>query len=245
MSSHQQRTRGSRKMTLLSVDRLTAFYGDFQALYGISLSVDPGEVVAVIGANGAGKSTLLKSIVGLLQAKPEMVVFDGERVGGLRPPQLARRGIALVPEGRRLFPSLSVVENLVVGGQLGRPGPWTLDAVFRLFPMLKERQNQSSMSLSGGQQQMVAIGRALMSNPRLLLCDELSLGLAPIVVQDIYERLPAIVAQGTAVVIVEQDVVRAINASRQLYCLQEGRVSLEGPSGSLKPDAIKAAYFGV
>ena len=227
-------------MTLLSVDRLTALRR-FPALYGVSISVEPGEVVAVIGANGAGKSTLLKSIVGLLQAKPEMVVFDGEPVGGLRPPQLARRGIALVPEGRRLFASLSVAENLVVGGQLGRPGPWHLDAVFRLFPMLKERRNQASMSLSGGQQQMVAIGRALMSNPRLLLCDELSLGLAPIVVR-ISTSAYGDRGEGTAVVIVEQDAMRAINASRQLYCLQEGRVSPEGV-GVLKPDAT-AAYFG-
>ena len=155
------------------------------------------------------------------------------------------RGIALVPEGRRLFSSLSVVENLVIGGQVGRTGAWTLDTVFDLFPMLKDRRNQQSTSLSGGQQQMVAIGRALMSNPRLLLCDELSLGLAPIVVQEIYARLPMVVGEGTAVVIVEQDVMRAMAVSRRLYCLQEGHVSLEGPSASLKPDAIKAAYFGV
>jgi len=232
-------------MALLSVNRLAAYYGDFQALSDVSMSVAAGEVVAVIGANGAGKSTLLKSIVGLIRATPEMIVFDGEPVGGLRPPRLVERGIALVPEGRRLFSSLSVVENLVIGGQIGRTGVWTLDTVFDLFPMLKDRRNQQSTSLSGGQQQMVAIGRALMSNPRLLLCDELSLGLAPIVVQEIYARLPMVVGEGTAVVIVEQDVMRAMAVSRRLYCLQEGHVSLEGPSASLKPDAIKAAYFGV
>jgi branched-chain amino acid transport system ATP-binding protein len=232
-------------MPLLSVDRLAAFYGDFQALADVSIAVEPGEVVAIIGANGAGKSTLLKAIVGLIKARPEMISFDGEPVGGLRPPQLVERGIALVPEGRRLFSSLSVIENLTIGGQIGRPGPWNLDAVLGLFPVLGERRHLRSTSLSGGQQQMAAIGRALMSNPRLLLCDELSLGLAPIVVQEIFSRLPSIVAGGTAVVIVEQDVMRAMAASSRLYCLQEGRVSLAGPSASLKPDAIKAAYFGV
>jgi branched-chain amino acid transport system ATP-binding protein len=231
-------------MALLEIRSLNAFYGDFQALYGISLAVDEG-VVAVIGANGAGKSTLLKSVAGLIRVAPEMIVFDGEPIGGLRAPQLVRRGIALVPEGRRLFPSLSVAENLMVGGQLRRPGPWTLARVFDLFPMLQERRDHRSMSLSGGQQQMVAIGRALMSNPRLLLCDELSLGLAPIIVRDIFARLPSIVAEGTAVVIVEQDLVQALAASRHLYCLQEGRVSLQGPSTALSREAVKTAYFGV
>jgi branched-chain amino acid transport system ATP-binding protein len=232
-------------MALLEINALNAFYGDFQALYGVSMAVEAGTVVAVIGANGAGKSTLLQSIVGLIKAAPDMIIFDGEPIGGLRTPQLVQRGIALVPEGRRLFPSLSVGDNLLIGGQLRRPGPWTLERVFDLFPMLRERRDQRSMSLSGGQQQMVAIGRALMSNPRLLLCDELSLGLAPIVVKDIFARLPWIVAEGTAVVIVEQDVVQALSASRHVYCLQEGRVSLEGPSGTLTREAVKSAYFGV
>jgi branched-chain amino acid transport system ATP-binding protein len=232
-------------VALLEVNGLTAFYGDFQALYGISMSVEQSKVVAVIGANGAGKSTLLKSIAGLLPSRPEMIRFDGEAIGGMRPPKLVERGIALVPEGRRLFPSLSVGENLLIGGQLGRPGPWSIDRLFDLFPMLRERRDHKSMSLSGGQQQMVAIGRALMSNPRLLLCDELSLGLAPIVIKDIFQRLPTIVAEGTSVVIVEQDVMQAVAATSHLYCLQEGRVSLEGPSAVLSRDAIKAAYFGV
>src|SRR5436190_20865368 len=143
-------------MALLEVTGLTAFYGDFQALYGISMSVEQGKVVAVIGANGAGKSTLLKSIAGLLPSRPEMIRFDGEAIGGMRPPKLVERGIALVPEGRRLFPSLSVGENLLIGGQLGRQGPWSIDRVFDLFPMLRERRDHKSMSLSGGQQQMGA-----------------------------------------------------------------------------------------
>ena len=232
-------------MALLEVNSLTAFYGDFQALYGVSMSVDAGQAVAVIGANGAGKSTLLKSIVGMIRAAPDMIRFDGEAIGGIRPPKIVARGITMVPEGRRLFASLTVEENLGIGGQLGRPGPWTLQRVLELFPMLAERRSQRSTSLSGGQQQMVAIGRALMSNPRLLLCDEISLGLAPIVVRDIFQRLPMIVAEGTAVVVVEQDVMQALAASNYLYCLQEGRVLLKGASRSLDREAIKAAYFGV
>ena len=232
-------------MPLLEVDALTAFYGDFQALYGVSMAVEADHVVAVIGANGAGKSTLLNTIAGLIRSAAAMIVLDGEPIGGLRAAQLVRKGIALVPEGRRLFPSLSVEENLIIGGQAGRPGYWTVARIYELFPVLRERRNHRSMSLSGGQQQMVAIGRALMSNPRLLLCDELSLGLAPIVVREIYQRLPSIVAEGTAVVIVEQDIVQAAASSTRLYCLQEGRVSLAGNSASLEHDQIRVAYFGM
>jgi len=232
-------------MALLEVSELTAFYGDFQALYGVSMSVDVGQAVAVIGANGAGKSTLLKSIVGMIPAAPEMIRFDGEAIGGVRPSKIVARGITMVPEGRRLFSSLTVEENLLIGGQLGRPGPWSLQRIFELFPMLAERRRQRSVSLSGGQQQMVAIGRALMSNPRLLLCDEISLGLAPIVVREIFQRLPTVVAEGTTVVVVEQDVMQALAACGYLYCLQEGRVLLKGASGSLDREAVKAAYFGV
>jgi branched-chain amino acid transport system ATP-binding protein len=154
------------------------------------------------------------------------------------------RGVALVPEGRRLFSSLWVEENLLIGGQLGRPGPWSLKRVYELFPVLSERRNVPSTSLSGGQQQMVAIGRALMSNPKLLLCDEISLGLAPIVVREVYARLPSIVAEGSALVIVEQDIVQALAAADRVYCLQEGRVALAGAAASLTRDAISAAYFG-
>jgi branched-chain amino acid transport system ATP-binding protein len=232
-------------MPLLEVTNLEAFYGDFQALSGISMSVEAGQVVSVIGANGAGKSTLLKSIVGMLKAAPAMIRFDGKPIGGIGTAKLVTRGITMVPEGRRLFPSLSVEENLMIGGQLGRPGPWSLERVYELFPVLKDRRGQRSMSLSGGQQQMVSIGRALMSNPRLLLCDEISLGLAPILVQEIFQRLPSIVAEGTTVIVVEQDVMQALAASDHVYCLQEGRISLEGPSRTLDRGAIRAAYFGV
>jgi branched-chain amino acid transport system ATP-binding protein len=232
-------------MPLLEVTNLKAFYGDFQALFGISMSVEAGQVVSVIGANGAGKSTLLRSIVGMLKAAPGMIRFDGEPIGGVGTAKLVTRGITMVPEGRRLFPSLSVEENLMIGGQLGRPGPWSLERVYGLFPALKDRRGQRSMSLSGGQQQMVSIGRALMSNPRLLLCDEISLGLAPILVQEIFQMLPSIVAEGTTVIVVEQDVMQALAASDHVYCLQEGRISLEGPSRTLDRGAIRAAYFGV
>jgi len=230
---------------LLEVEGLVARYGDFQALYGVSMTLEAGQVVAVIGANGAGKSTLLKSVAGLISVEPNMVRFEGSAIGGVRASQLVGRGIALVPEGRRLFPSLSVLENLKIGAQAGRRGPWTLERVFELFPVLVERKNQRSLSLSGGQQQMVAIGRALMSNPRLLLCDELSLGLAPIIVRDIFARLPSIVAEGTTVVIVEQDVMQAVGATSYLYCLQEGRIALEGVSSTLSRAQLRSAYFGV
>jgi branched-chain amino acid transport system ATP-binding protein len=230
---------------LLEVRALDARYGDFQALFGVSMTVAEGDVVAVIGANGAGKSTLLRTIAGALPARRDAIVFAGEPIGDCPAYAVVGRGIALVPEGRRLFPSLSVEENLLIGGQLGRPGPWNLDRVYGLFPPLKERRHQPAPSLSGGQQQMVAIGRALMSNPRLLLCDEISLGLAPIVIRDIYSRIPAIVAEGLSLVIVEQDIVQALKSARHVYCLQEGRVALQGEARTLTREKISAAYFGV
>jgi branched-chain amino acid transport system ATP-binding protein len=230
---------------LLDINALDAGYGDFQALFGVSIAVKTGQVVAVIGANGAGKSTLLQSIAGLIPARRDAIVFDGESIGDLPAHARVACGIALVPEGRRLFASLSVEENLIIGGQLGRPGPWTLDRVYELFPILRERRTQPSTSLSGGQQQMVAIGRALMSNPKLLLCDEISLGLAPVVVREIYARLPAIVAEGLSLVVVEQDIVQALHAADHVYCLQEGRVALAGAAGALTREAVSAAYFGV
>jgi len=230
---------------LLELRAIDAYYGDFQALFGVSLRVNAGEVVAVIGANGAGKSTLLKSIAGLMRPKAGDIIFDGEPIGAAPAFAVVKRGIALVPEGRRLFPSLTVEENLLIGGQSRRPGPWTLDRVYDLFPVLAERRHLPAPALSGGQQQMAAIARALMSNPRLLLCDEISLGLAPIIVRDIYARLPAIVAEGLALIVVEQDIAQALKAARQVYCLQEGRIALQGPARELTRESISAAYFGV
>ena len=233
------------KGSLLEVRALTAFYGDFQALFGVSLGVARGEVVAIIGANGAGKSTLLKSIAGLMPARRDAVVFDGEPIGDLPAHRVVARGIALVPEGRRLFPSLTVEENLRIGGQIRRSGPWSLERIYELFPRLAESRGFPSMALSGGEQQMVALGRALMSNPRLLLCDEISLGLAPIVIRDIYARLPSITAAGTSLVIVEQDIAQALAAASQVYCLQEGRVAFAGVAREATREAVAAAYFGV
>jgi branched-chain amino acid transport system ATP-binding protein len=230
---------------LLDVCALDARHGDLQALFGVSIQVAAGSVVAVIGANGAGKSTLLKCIAGTMPCRRDAVLLSGEPVGGLPAYEMVARGVAMVPEGRRLFPSLTVEENLLIGGQLGRPGPWTLQRVYELFPILRERRDQPAPSLSGGQQQMVAIGRALMSNPKLLLCDEISLGLAPVVIRDIYAQIPAIVAEGLSLVIVEQDIVQALATARHVYCLQEGRVALEGEAGALTRETIAAAYFGV
>ena len=230
---------------LLAVHELDAFYGDFQALFGVSMRLEAGQAVAIIGANGAGKSTLLKSIAGLMLSRRDAIRLAGVPIGDRPAHDIAARGIALVPEGRRLFASLTVEENLLIGGQLGRPGPWSLERVYELFPVLGERRNLPAPSLSGGQQQMVAIGRALMSNPRLVLCDEISLGLAPIVVRDIYARLPSILAEGIALVIVEQDIVQALKTARHVYCLQEGRVALQGEAKTLTREKISAAYFGV
>lgn len=224
---------------------LKAHYGDAQALFGIDFRIGEGETVAVIGANGAGKSTFLKSVTGLVGVAPESVLIDGKPSGGSVPGDIVRQGVALVPEGRRLFPSLSVEENLLMGGYARRPGPWNLQRLYGMFPILQEKRKAPATSLSGGQQQMVAIGRALMSNPRLLLCDEISLGLAPIVIKEIYDALPAISAEGMSVVIVEQDVMVAQRVSQRLYCFQEGRVSLEGASDGFTREQISQAYFGI
>jgi branched-chain amino acid transport system ATP-binding protein len=231
--------------TVLKLNALDAFYGDFQALYGVDLEIAQGEVLAIIGANGAGKTTLMRSISGLTQNTAQMIKYRGVDIGALRADQVAEMGIALVPEGRQLFPSLSVEENLMIGGQIGRKGPWSLEAVYKLFPILKERRAQQSTSLSGGQQQMVAIGRALMANPDLILFDEISLGLAPIIIKDIYAALPGIIGEGMSALIVEQDVTKALSVSQRFYCLQEGRVSLEGDSATVAREDISRAYFGV
>jgi branched-chain amino acid transport system ATP-binding protein len=232
-------------MPLLETCRLTAFYGDFQALYGIDASLEAGETIAIIGANGAGKSTFLKAIAGLIRGPADSVLFDGRPIGARAAAEIVKLGIALVPEGRRLFPSLTVEENLLIGAH-GRKteGSWSLDRVYALFPVLKERRSSAAPILSGGQQQMVAIGRALMSNPRVLLCDEISLGLAPIIIADIYAALPRIKAEGTSVVLVEQDIVQAMKVADRVYCFQEGRVSLAGRPGELTRDQIHRAYFG-
>lgn len=229
---------------LLQTRALEARYGDFQALFGIDLEIGTGETVAIIGANGAGKTTAMRSVTGMLPVAAEQVIHEGDPIGGLEPFDIVKRGIAMVPEGRQIFPSLSVEENLLIGAEVGRKGKWNLEAVYGLFPVLAERRRHGGTELSGGQQQMVAIGRALMSNPSLLLCDELSLGLAPIIIKDIYDALPAIMAEGTSVIVVEQDIRQALAVADRVYCLQEGRVSLTGKPGDLSQDRITAAYFG-
>jgi branched-chain amino acid transport system ATP-binding protein len=225
---------------------IIAGYGDFQALFGVNLSVEESEIVAIIGSNGAGKTTLLKTITGLLRPRNTTdVQFDGNSIGSHEPERIIKLGIAMVPEGRRAFSSLNVEDNLRMGAYCRRRGPWTLERVYALFPNLAERRFAMSPTLSGGQQQMLAIGRALMANPRLLLCDELSLGLAPIVIRDTYAAMPGIRAEGTTILIVEQDIHRALQASDRVYCMQKGRVTLEGRPRELTREQIKLAYFGV
>lgn len=234
---------------LLSTHGLFAGYGDFQALHSVDFSVGAGEIVALIGANGAGKSTLLKAILGLIRVAPDMVYFDGRPVGGEPAYKLVQRGIAMVPEGRRLFTGMSVEDNLRVAidhvGSGARPGsPWTLNSIYALFPVLRDRRRAQVEALSGGQQQMVAIGRALLTQPRVLLCDEVSLGLAPRVIRNIYEVIPSIATSGTALVLVEQDVALAQRASTRLYCMLEGRITLTGRSDVISRSEVAEAYFG-
>ena len=231
---------------LLETSGLVARYGDFQALYGIDTVLGAGETVAVIGANGAGKSTYLHSIVGLHPGAGDAVRLDGRAIGHLPASEIVGLGVALVPEGRRLFSSLSVEENLAIGAYgRKRPGHWTLRTVYALFPALSERRRLPASRLSGGQQQMAAFGRALMSNPRVLLCDEISLGLAPLVVRDIYAALPAIRDNGAAVLLVEQDLRRALGVADRVYCFMEGRVTLQGRPEALDAADIRRAYFGM
>jgi branched-chain amino acid transport system ATP-binding protein len=232
-------------MSLLEIERLDQFHGDFQALFDVSMHVDEGEVVAIIGANGAGKSTLLKTVAGLLGAPANALRFDGVALGARPTHERVALGIALVPEGRRIFASLTVKENLLVGAYGRRPGRWSLERVFEVFPHLARLSSRIGAVLSGGEQQAVAIGRALMANPRLLLMDEISLGLAPVVVKSLYAAVPAIVADGTTLVVVEQDVSQALRVAQRAYCFLEGRVSLQGRPVELTRERVRAAYFGI
>jgi len=232
-------------MAMLSTHGLTAHYGQFQALFGVDITLDAGECVAIIGANGAGKTTLLRSLSGVLCNDPQATRYRDEPIGALSADAVMQRGIAMVPEGRKLFPSLTVEENLLIGAHARKgSGSWTLDAIYDLFPILKERRDNAGTALSGGQQQMVAIGRALMSNPEVLLCDEISLGLAPVVIRDIYKAMPRIREGGAAVIIVEQDIGQALEVADRVYCMMEGRVTLSGTPADLSREAIHAAYFG-
>ena len=228
---------------LLEVANLDAFYGDLQALHGLDIEVDRGESVALVGANGAGKTTFMRCLSGLIEHKRGAITFGGGDISRMPAEPIARRGITLV-EGRLLFPSLNVEENLLMGGLGRRPGYWNLQRVFALFPLLAERRRQMPNTLSGGQQGLVAIGRALMANPDLLLCDEISLGLAPVAVDQIYASFARIRVEGAAIVVVEQDVKRAASATDRIYCLLEGRVTLQGRSRKLDAEELTRAYFG-
>ena len=232
-------------MPLLETQNLTAYYGDFQALFGIDTYVEQGETVAIIGANGAGKSTYLNSLTGLHRGAGNAVRFENRLIGNLEASAVVKLGMSLVPEGRRLFSSLSVEENLLIGayGRKGK-GKWNLKTVYELFPVLERLKNLPATSLSGGQQQMVAFGRALMSNPQLLLCDEVSLGLAPTIIRDIYGIFPLIKEAGSSIIVVEQDVQRALSVADRVYCFMEGRVTLTGKPSEMEQTDIRHAYFG-
>jgi branched-chain amino acid transport system ATP-binding protein len=230
---------------LLEVRGVDVRYGDFQALFGIDLTVAEGETVSIIGANGGGKSTLLKSIAGLVPPSSGTISFAGADITTVAAHRRVSEGIALVPEGRRIFPSLNVTENLLVGAHSRRSGPWSLRSVLDAFPLLDRLKDRDTHGLSGGERQTLAIGRALMSNPRLLLLDEVSLGLAPIVVKQVYEAVPRITSQGTTVLVVEQDVNQALAVADRFSCLLEGRVSLSGTPGSATRAEITEAYFGL
>jgi branched-chain amino acid transport system ATP-binding protein len=228
----------------VEADGVRKGYGDRLLIEDLSFTLPPAGIVGVIGANGAGKTTFLKCLVGLIETKRGEIRFAGEPIGREPAERISRLGLSLVPEGRLLFPSLSVEENLTMGALNRRPGSWTLPRVYDLFPILRERRRQMPNALSGGQQHMVAIGRALMSNPRLLLCDEISLGLAPLVIDQIYASFARIRAEGASIVLVEQDVKRAAGAADRVYCLLKGRVTLQGPARGLALDTLSRAYFG-
>ncbi len=232
-------------MKALEITALDAGYGDFQALFGVDLHVDEGETVSIIGANGAGKSTLLKTIAGLVQPMRGDLQYDGAPLAGRSADHRVASGISLVPEGRRVFLSLSAEENLLVGAHLRRSGQWNKDSVLEALPLLKPLLKRPAGRLSGGEQQTLAIGRSLMSNPRLILLDEVSLGLAPVVVSQVYAAIPAIKAAGTTVLLVEQDVNQALSVADRVYCLLEGRISLTGKPGELTKEQITDAYFGL
>jgi len=232
-------------MSLLELESVNSGYGHFQALFDVNLRIEEGETHAIIGANGAGKSTLLRTICGLIRTDPEKVRFDGQAIGQMSPHKRVGLGISYVPEGRWVFPSLSVHENLLVGAHSRRKGIWTIDKVYELFPLLARLRQRQAFSLSGGEQQALSIGRGLMANPRLLLLDEVSLGLAPVVVERIYQAMPAIIGAGTTVLLVEQDVGQAMKFAGRVTCMLEGRLVLEGAPGEISSEDIFAAYFGV
>jgi branched-chain amino acid transport system ATP-binding protein len=232
-------------MSLLEIENASVFYEDFQALYDINIKIEEGDIFACIGANGAGKSTMLKTVAGVLVPKRGRILFDGQPIDHMPPYKRVEIGISSVPEGRRVFPSLTVHENLLIGGYRNRKGPWTTDTVYELFPLLKPLRKRQANGLSGGEQQALAIGRALMANPRLILMDEVSLGLAPVVIKRIYEAFPILLENGCTILVVEQDVQHVLTVATHVACFLEGRIALEGRPSELTSEQITAAYFGV
>ena len=232
-------------MSLLEIEDLDLRHGLLEAVRGVSLTLAEGETVALVGANGAGKTTLLRAIAGAHRPSAGTITFDGTDITRLRAHECVRLGIALVPEGRRLFGNLTVEENLLVAAQRKRPGQWTVETVLEAFPMLQRLRNRRAATLSGGEQQATAIGRALISNPRLLLLDEVSLGLAPLAVDAVYSSLASVIAQGATILLVEQDLTRAVSMSTRVLCMLEGRFVLEGRRDELTREQITDAYFGL
>jgi branched-chain amino acid transport system ATP-binding protein len=233
---------------MLVIRNLDVSYGMFQALSDIELDIDKGQIVSILGANGAGKSTLLMTIAGLLRAGSGSIHFNGQRIDNLEPHNIVDLGLALVPEGRKIFTSLTVLENLLIGSYTSKARPnkkELLEYVFHLFPRLNERSNVMGTNLSGGEQQMLAIGRALMSKPRLIMFDEISLGLSPLVIKTLYESLRLCNQEGITVILVEQDVKRSLKTASKAYILQEGKVSLKGDPKAFTDEAVKNAYFGL
>jgi branched-chain amino acid transport system ATP-binding protein len=236
-------------MAFLEVKHIDVFYGDVQVIFDLSLNVEEGEVVSIIGGNGAGKSTLLKTISGLLHTRKGEISFEGKPIQTSPPDEIVESGIVQIPEGRRLFTLMSVKDNLIVGAYNNRANPHLarlIEEVYKLLPRLRERGNQLATTLSGGEQQMVAIGRGLMARPKLLMLDEPSLGLAPILIRDIFETVRKIADQGTTVLLVEQDVRHSLSLSHRGYVLEHGRIAMEGPAKELLENPhIKTAYLGM
>jgi branched-chain amino acid transport system ATP-binding protein len=232
-------------VTLLSVESLDVRYGLLRAVRDVSLEVKTGETLALVGANGAGKTTLLRAVAGAHGPAAGRIAFDGEDITAMPAHLRVRAGIALVPEGRRLFPELTVEENLLVAGAAGRSGPWSVESVIEAFPILRALRHRRASALSGGEQHATAIARALMTNPELLLLDEVSLGLAPIAVDGVYASLRKLIAGGATTVIVEQDLARAMSVATRIACMLEGRIVLEGAPAALGRDEIVKAYFGL
>lgn len=232
-------------MNVLDVDRLVARHGLLVAVRDVSLSVGEGEVLALVGANGAGKTTLLRTIAGAHPVDSGQIRFEGKDIGGLPAHKRVARGLALVPEGRKLFGEMTVEENLLVAGGRARPGRWSVDAVLDAFPLLKPLRHKRASALSGGEQQATSIGRALMTNPRALLIDEVSLGLAPVAVDMVYESLSSLIADGATIILVEQDLQRALSVAHRVVCMLEGRVVLAAETASVTREQVTGAYFGL